>query len=73
MECNVGLVEQKARAILGLTLVGIGAYYNSKPLALLGLIPIATAMVRWCPVNTLLGYNGCKEEAKVLSKIKKAA
>ena len=61
MECNVGMVEQKARVITGLTLVGIGAYYNSKPLAMLGLIPIITAMVRWCPINAASGYNGCKD------------
>lgn len=61
MECNVGIVEQKARAITGLALVGIGAYYNSKPLAVLGLIPIITAMVRWCPINAAAGYNGCKD------------
>ncbi|MEJ8801076.1 YgaP family membrane protein [Pontibacter sp. H249] len=72
MECNVGLVEQKARAIAGLTMVGIGAYYNSKPLALLGLISIATAMIRWCPINSLIGYNGCREE-KSISKMKKTA
>lgn len=60
MECNVGLVEQKARVLAGLALLGIGAYYNTKPLALLGLIPIATAMVRWCPINAAIGYNGCK-------------
>jgi hypothetical protein len=59
MECNVGLVEQKARVITGLALVGTGAYYNSKPLAMLGLIPIVTAMFRWCPINAAIGYNGC--------------
>lgn len=62
MECNVGLVEQKARVLTGLALLGIGAYYNIKPLALLGLIPIATAMVRWCPINAAIGYNGCRTD-----------
>lgn len=59
MDCNVGLVEQKARVMAGLTLIGLGAYYNSKALAAVGLIPIATAILRWCPLNTAIGYNGC--------------
>ena len=72
MECNVGLVEQKARAIAGLALIGLGAYYDSKPLALLGLIPIATAVVRWCPINSLVGYNGCQDE-RFMTKARKEA
>lgn len=64
MECNVGMVEQKARVLAGLTIIGIGAYYNSKPLAAAGLIPILTGMLRWCPVNAALGYNGCENEGR---------
>lgn len=71
MNCNVGLIEQKARAIAGLTLIGIGAYHNTKPLAILGVIPIATAMLRWCPINAALGYNGCKNEITLKSTRKK--
>ncbi|MCX2738411.1 YgaP family membrane protein [Pontibacter anaerobius] len=59
MECNVGLVEQKARVLAGLALIGVGAYYNSKPLAAVGLIPILTGMLRWCPINAAVGYSVC--------------
>lgn len=65
MECNVGMVEQKARVLAGLALIGIGAYYNSKPVAAAGLIPILTGMLRWCPLNAALGYNGCKAEQQL--------
>ncbi|MBW7465819.1 DUF2892 domain-containing protein [Pontibacter aydingkolensis] len=70
MECNVGLVEQKARVTAGMALVGIGAYYNSKALALIGLIPIVTGIVRWCPINSAIGYNGC-DDRKLSNKRKK--
>ncbi|WP_266203933.1 YgaP family membrane protein [Pontibacter kalidii] len=62
MECNVGIVEQKARVLAGLALIGIGAYYNSKPLAAVGIIPILTGMLRWCPINAAVGYDGCRNE-----------
>lgn len=62
MECNVGLTEQKLRVLGGLAIIGIGAYYNVKGLAALGVIPIATGMLRYCPINQALGYNGCAGE-----------
>nr|WP_299822954.1 YgaP-like transmembrane domain [uncultured Pontibacter sp.] len=43
-------------------LIGIGAYYNVKPLAVLGIIPIITAALRWCPLNAAVGYNGCTDQ-----------
>lgn len=64
MKCNVGMVEQKARVLAGLALIGVGAYYNVKPLAAVGLIPIITGMLRYCPVNQALGYNGCVDHKK---------
>ena len=71
MDCNVGLIEQKARVVAGLAMVGIGAYYNTKPVAILGMIPIATAILRWCPINAALGYNGCENELPLASTRKK--
>ncbi len=63
MECNVGLTEQKLRVMAGLALIGVGAYYNTKTLAALGLIPILTGFVRWCPINQAIGYNGCSDKS----------
>jgi hypothetical protein len=64
MECNVGMIEQKARVLGGLALIGIGAFYNVKALAAVGIIPIITGMLRYCPVNQALGYNGCTDLKK---------
>jgi hypothetical protein len=62
MECNVGMTEQKLRVLAGLAIVGVGAYYNIKGLSLLGAIPIVTGMLRYCPINQAIGYNGCVGE-----------
>jgi hypothetical protein len=64
MNCNVGLTEQKARVVAGATMIGIGAYYNSKTLALIGIIPILTAIVRWCPINATIGYDSCDKASE---------
>lgn len=64
MKCNVGLTEQKLRVIAGATLIGLGAYYNTKSLAALGLVPILTGMLRWCPINEVMGYNSCEANGR---------
>ncbi|WP_242926612.1 YgaP family membrane protein [Pontibacter vulgaris] len=61
MECNVGMIEQKARVLAGMAMIGVGAYYNVKWLAVVGIIPILTGMLRYCPVNEAIGYNGCSQ------------
>ncbi|ARS37961.1 YgaP family membrane protein [Pontibacter actiniarum] len=68
MECNVGMTEQKLRVLAGLALVGVGAFYNSKPVAALGIIPILTGMLRWCPLNAVVGYNGCHDKGKAYGR-----
>ncbi|SIT90885.1 YgaP family membrane protein [Pontibacter indicus] len=62
MECNVGITEQKIRVLAGLAIIGVGAYYNIKALSAIGVIPIVTGMLRYCPVNQTIGYNGCAGE-----------
>ena len=44
--------------------VGIDALadFVEPPLGLIGLIPIATAFLQWCPLYTLLGISTCKPE-----------
>lgn len=70
MECNVGMTEQKLRVLAGLAMVGVGAYLNIKSLSLLGAIPIVTGMLRYCPINQALGYNGCiGEQHRVKSAV----
>ncbi len=61
MECNVGLTEQKLRVMAGMAMIGVGAYYNVKWLAAVGIVPILTGMMRYCPVNQAIGYNGCTD------------
>jgi hypothetical protein len=59
MNRNEGTVDRAVRAIVGLALVGatlagmIGAW------GWIGVVPLLTAAVGWCPVYTLLGVNTC--------------
>ncbi len=49
MKCNVGTTDRIIRIILGLVIVALGVFSNSW-WGLIGIIPLATGMFRWCPL-----------------------
>jgi hypothetical protein len=54
MTVNIGTADRLIRIALGLVLVGLGIYFKSW-WGLVGILPIATAIVGWCWLYTLLG------------------
>ena len=59
MKRNVGTTDRAVRVIAGLAIVATGFYYQSWWGAV-GLIPIATAIMGWCPAYLPLGISSCK-------------
>ncbi|MFO7603751.1 MAG: DUF2892 domain-containing protein [Gammaproteobacteria bacterium] len=59
MEKNVGGADKTIRIIVGLVIIALGVFYQSWWGAL-GLLPLATALLGWCPPYALLGINTCK-------------
>ena len=49
MRKNMGKVDRILRAIIGIIVIGLGLYYQSWWGAV-GLIPLLTAMISWCPI-----------------------
>lgn len=49
MKCNVGGWDRLFRFVVGFGLLVIGYVYDSY-WGLIGLVPILTALVRWCPL-----------------------
>ena len=65
MTCNVGGVERSIRILLGILMLGIGAFANlsliGTAIALtLGTIALVTGVIEYCPLWTLLGVNTCR-------------
>jgi hypothetical protein len=56
MKMNVGKTERVIRFVVGVVIVVIGIAYQSW-WGLVGLVPIATALVGWCPPYALLGID----------------
>lgn len=66
MRRNITSIERSLRLVVGLTILGfaLGLYPRFSPwLGLVALIPLGTAMLGYCPLYQLLGYDGCKRPA----------
>ena len=64
MNPNVGSADKAIRFILGLGIIGAGIYYNSW-LGLIGLIPIITASISWCPLYAPFGLSTKKQQTNL--------
>lgn len=59
MTHNVGGIDRVLRAVVGLAILGAGVYFKSW-WGLLGLLPLATAVVRFCPAYLPFGISSCR-------------
>ncbi|HBH39399.1 MAG TPA: DUF2892 domain-containing protein [Curvibacter sp.] len=60
MKTNIGNIERGIRVVGGLVLVALAATGTVGWWGWLGLVPMATGLVGWCPPYALLGINTCK-------------
>lgn len=58
MKANVGGFDRVLRALVGLSLLGAGLYFKSW-WGLVGLVPVFTAIFRFCPAYLPIGLNTC--------------
>ncbi len=64
MKTNVGSIDRTVRVILGLSILGAG-YYFKNWLGLIGIVPLLTAFVGFCPAYLPFGLSTCaKPDAK---------
>lgn len=61
MKKNIGGTERIIRVVLGLAIVSLAFIGPASPWAFLGLIPVLTGLIGWCPPYALLGINTCKK------------
>jgi hypothetical protein len=56
MKCNVGNADRAVRLILGIVILAGGLIFRSW-WGLIGLIPLITGIVSWCPLYVPLKIN----------------
>lgn len=49
MKCNMGKTDRIIRGVIGIIIAGVGIYFSSW-FGLIGIIPIGTAIFRFCPI-----------------------
>ena len=64
MISNVGGIERPIRILLGVLMLGIGAFANLSLLAtaivlIVGTVALVTGVIEYCPLWTMLGVNTC--------------
>jgi hypothetical protein len=60
MPRNEGSTDRILRLIAGLVLITLVFVGPKTPWGWVGLVPLLTGMIGWCPAYTLLGINTCK-------------
>lgn len=58
MKTNVGGIDKIIRILAGVALIA-WALMGGPVWAWIGIVPLATGLLGWCPAYTLLGMNTC--------------
>lgn len=62
MQANVGDVDRALRVVAGIVLLSLVFILegNARWWGLIGIVPIATGLLRWCPAYIPFGISTCK-------------
>lgn len=59
MQKNVGTVDRALRAVIGIVLIALVFVGPQTPWGWVGIVPLATALIGFCPAYRLVGLNTC--------------
>ena len=64
MKLNVGGIDRIARIVLGLVLIGLAATGTVGAWGWIGIVPLATGAIGWCPPYAIFGFSTCAMKNK---------
>lgn len=64
MKTNEGGIDRILRIVAGLVLLGLTLTGNIGVWGWIGVVPLATGALGWCPLYSLLGLNTCPMKSK---------
>lgn len=64
MKINEGGLDRTLRVVAGLALIALTLSGTIGVWGWVGLVPLATGAIGWCPLYTLLGWNSCPMKTK---------
>lgn len=67
MQRNVGTVDRVIRIVVGLLLISLVFWGPQTNWGWIGLIPLISGILGWCPAYSLLGVSTCSAERRASS------
>ena len=64
MKKNVGSVDRALRIVLGLGLLSLTVVGPQTPWGFIGVVPLLTGVLSFCPLYPLVGLNTCPFDSK---------
>lgn len=64
MNTNEGSIDRAVRVVVGLALLALVVVGPQTMWGLIGIVPLATGLLGFCPLYTLLGINTCPLASK---------
>jgi len=64
MATNVGSLDRVLRILVGVALISLAAAGSIGPWGYIGVLPLITGVVRFCPAYKLLGLNTCATDRR---------
>lgn len=62
---NVGLLDRIIRIVLGVALIALAYFGIIGAWGYIGVVPLLTGLIKWCPLYTLLGVQTCPVHAHI--------
>lgn len=59
MKANVGGIDKILRIVAGLVLIVLAIMGIGAPWTWIGVVPLATGLLGWCPAYSIIGVNTC--------------
>jgi hypothetical protein len=59
MKANVGSIDRMLRIVVGAALILWAAVLGGPVWAWIGVVPLATGLMKFCPLYPILGMNTC--------------
>ena len=63
MKSNVGGIDRIVRIVVGLAIIGAGAFFQNWWGAV-GAVPLLTGLMGWCPPYAIMGVSTCPTKAE---------
>lgn len=63
MKVNEGSIDRVVRIVAGLVLISLVFIGPQSPWGWIGILPLTTGLIGWCPAYTLFGIDTCKTKS----------